>query len=196
MGAAPGHAAAVSSTLLAYRPPARPASALVRRSDVGALAWAGMLHDRVLCPLWRDVAVRADEAVDPGLRAEAFTGLVPRRAVVGHAAAAWVHAGGVPPDRVVVVVRPGGRRTDPHPARIPTEGLLGAGDVVALGGVKVTSVQRTGLDVARWLPDDEAARLLAELVPVGFDPGAALATLDELRGARHTHRARHLLATL
>ncbi len=196
MLAGPRHAAAVSTALIAYRPAVVEPAPLVRREDVAAPVWTGMLLDGALVPLWHGVAVRADVEVTPAVRLAAVNGLVPHRGVVGRAAAAWVHAGGPGPDRVDVLVPVGVRRVDPHPARRAAEGPLPAQDVLHLGAGRVTTVQRTGLDVARYTAQDEAAGRLTALLGVGFDPQAALATLDDLPGERGILRARSLLTAL
>jgi hypothetical protein len=193
-----GHPAAVSTALLAYRPPT-PTGALplVRRADVSAPVWTGMLLDGTLRPLWDGVAVLAGHVVTPALRLSALEDLVPHRGVVGRSAAVWVHGGGTRPDKVAVLVRPGSRRPDPHPVRRAAQGPLPDEDVLDLGTGRVTTVQRTGLDVARYTAhDDEAARLLSMLLPLGFDPEAAAAALGRLPGERGVQRARERLATL
>lgn len=186
----------MSTALLAFRPATGTAAVLVRRADVPSLAWAGMLRDGALRPLWDGVAVRADAVVTPSLRLAALADLVPARGVVGRAAAAWVHAGGSPPQKVDVLVRPGGRRTDPHPWRRAAEAPLPAEEVVVLGAGRVTSVQRTGLDVARYLPREQALTVLAPLVPLGFDPRTALVALGGLGGGRGVLRAQAVLEDL
>lgn len=186
----------MSSTLLAYRPVRPAAPALVRRRDVDPLTWTGMVLDGVLVPLWRDVAVRAGEPVTPALRVAAVADVVPRRAVVGRLSAAWVHVGGPAPERVDVLVRRGGRRVDPHPARRVGEGPLPPDEVLDLGPCRVTTVQRTGLDVARSAPPEDARPLLLALRARGFSPDLALSAVERLPGERGTRRARAVLASL
>lgn len=186
----------VSSSLLAFRARRPEPAVLLRRGDVDPLTWAGMFRDGLLRPLWVDVAVRSGAPVTPRVRLAAIGQLAPPRAVVARAAAAWVHAGGAVPAVVDVLVASRGRRADPHPLRRACEGSLAAADVVDLPEGRVTSVQRTGLDVARFVVPDEAARLLPALLPLGFDPAEALDALDALAGCRGSRRARALLAAL
>ena len=186
----------VSAALHPYRPRPVVVPALVRRDQVPPAEWTGMLLDRARVPLWDGVAVDARHEVTPALRLAALADLVPPRGVVGRCAAAWVHAGGPRPATVDVLVPPGARRTDPHPLRRAAEWPLPARDVLDLGTGRVTTVQRTGLDVARYAPADEAVRLLVGLLPHGYDPHAALATLAGLPGGRGTRRARALLEGL
>ena len=186
----------MSSSLLPYRPSSAALAPLVRRDDVGPLAGAGMLRDGVLRPLWHGVAVREGVEVTPGLRLAAVAHLVPERAVVARAAAAWVFAGGPPPAFVDVLVRPGARRTDPPPERRPCEGPLSPDDVLVCGAGRVTTLQRTGLDVARYVPAETARSLLAMLEHRGFDADLALESLGALTGERGTQRARTLLEEL
>jgi len=173
-----------------------PVPELVRRSDVGALAWAGMCRDGTVAVLWGDVAVAAGLDVSPIMRLAAVADVVPARGVVGRASAAWVHLGGPAPSRVDVLVPPRGRRTDPDPWRSSAEAPLPAEDVLTLGRTRVTTVQRTGLDVARWLPAPVAAVLLEGLCGLGFDPAAARARLEEVAGGRGLRQARELLGRL
>jgi hypothetical protein len=186
----------VSSALLAYRPAPPAGPALVRRDRLDPLTWSGMVRDGTLVPVWHGVAVRAGVPVTPRLRLAALADLVPHRGVVGRVAAVWVHAGGPAPGCIDVLVRPHGRRTDPHPHRRACEAPLPAADVLDLGTGRVTTVQRTGLDVARSAPPDEARPLLVVLLGLGFEPAAALAELDRLPGERGTRRARDLLTPL
>ncbi len=165
----------------------------VRRDEVGAAAWFGLLRDGVVRLVWGDLAVAADLADGPEVRALAVAGLVPDRGVVGRRTAAWVHTGRFPPTRVDVLVRTGGRRTDPHPARVAAEASLAAQDVVHVGRVRVTTVQRTGADLARTLPRGDAVPLLRALREVGFDPELALDQLAGLRGQRGVRHAREVL---
>jgi len=190
------HAAAVSTALLAYRPPAVDDAPLIRRGDVAAAVWTGMLLDRALVPLWEGVAVCAGHEVTAAVRLAALADLVPQRGVVGREAAAWVHAGGRRPAKVDVLVPAGVRRTDPHPLRRAAEGPLPDEDVLSLPAGRVTTVQRTAVDVARYAAPDEAVRLLVALLPLGFDPHAGLATLDDMRGERGIQHARDLIGSL
>lgn len=168
----------------------------VRREDVGAAAWFGLVRDGVVRVVWGDVAIAADLEDTPELRALALTPLVPTRGVLGRRTAAWVHTGRYPPVRVEVLVRTGERRTDPHPARVAAEATLAPTDVVHVGAHRATSVQRTGIDIARMLPAAEAVPTLRALQDVGFEPSRALGVLAELRGQRGVRRARACLQEL
>ena len=175
------------------RPPVEP-SVVVHRGDVPTSAWYGQLRDGALRLVWGDVAVAAGVELTPALRARAIAELVPARAVVGRCSALWVHAGAPQPDRVEVLVGRRSRRTAPHPRRVSAEADLAPQDVVRVGGIRVTSVHRTGIDLARWLPTREAVTLVTELVPLGFDPERARADLAGLRGQRHVLTAQRTLA--
>ncbi len=188
--------APVSVALHAFAPVRAPLPALVRRREVGDLAWVGMCRDGTVAPLWGDVAAAGGLEVSPEMRLAALADLVPARGVVGRASAAWVHVGGPPPVRVDVLVPPRGRRTDPDPWRVSAEAPLPSRDVLNLGASRVTTVQRTGLDVARWVPAERAAELLEQLCAVGFDPAVASARLEESAGGRGLRQARELLGRL
>ena len=158
------HAARVSTRLDEFRPVPPVLPRTLNRADVGAAAWFGLLRDGVVRIVWGEVAIAADLADTPELRAVALAPLVPARGVVGRRAAAWVHTGSFPPVRV--------------------------------GRLRVTTVQRTGADLARMLPRDEAVPLLTALREVGFDPERALEQLSELRGQRGVRLARSTLQGL
>jgi hypothetical protein len=186
----------VSTRLDAYR--SRPAvlPPTVHRDDVGAAAWFALLRDGVVRRVWGDLAIAADLQDTPELRAVALAPLVPARGVVGRRTAAWIHTGRFPPVRVDVLVPTGGRRTDPHPERASAEATLGPYDVVHLGALRATTVQRTGTDLARTLPPQESLPVLRALRGVGFDPQSALVQLAQLRGQRGVRLARAALLDL
>jgi hypothetical protein len=194
-GARPRHPRSVTSALDWLRP--RPVSVPdgVHPEDVGATAWQVLLREGALRPVWGAVATPADRSPTPAVRAAALRPLVPPRAVIGRAAAVWVHTGGPMPDRFDVLVPPRARRPSPHPLRIPHESPLAAADVHRFGEVRVTAVLRTALDVARWVPREEAVPLLRRLVDhAALDVVAAVRDLDATPGLRFTERARVTLA--
>lgn len=184
------------SSLASFRPHVAAAPVLVRRDAVPGSVWTGLVLDGVVRPTWGGVAVRADLPPVPALRAACVSHLLPSHGVVGRRTAAWVHTGRSRPHRADVLVPAGRRRPDAHPARTCAEAAFGPGDVVDAGGVPVTSVQRTGLDLARWLPADAAAEAVAALVPCGFDAALAIETLLACPGVRHARRARAVLERL
>ena len=186
----------MGTSLEAYRAGAPVLPRTVTRDDVGAAAWFGLLRDGVLRIVWGDVAIAADLVDTPELRALAVASLVPTRGVLGRRTAAWVHTGRYPPVRVEVLVRAGGRRTDPHPARIAAEAVLEPVDVVHVGGLRATSVQRTGIDVARMLPRREAVPVLHALQDAGLDAERAWEQLATLRGYRGIRQADATLRSL
>jgi len=186
----------VSHLLLPYRPTPPPSVHLVRRESTSPLAWVGMRLEGSVVPLWGDVAAPAGTPVTPETRLSALLDVVPPRGVVGRLAAVWVHAGGPPPQILVVLVPPRARHTDPHPGRVSAEADLPARDVQRMGPGRVTTVQRTGLDIARWCTPPEVAHALELLVSIGFDPAAALRSLTACPGARGVRRARAALAAL
>lgn len=160
------------------------------RLEIDPVLWQALLRDGITIHVWGDVAIPADRVETPDIRAAALAGLVPRRGVVGRVAAAWVHTGGPRPARIDVLVAPHARRPDPHPQRVPHECVLPADDVVVRGPVRVTTVERTALDVARWTRGPETARVLERLARLaGLDPVHAQARLGELTGHRGVHEA-------
>jgi len=165
--------------------------------ELGAISWQTLIRDGIARHVWGAVAIPADLPETPGVRATAVRYLVPPRGVVGRATAVWVHTGGLRPGRIDVLVAPRARRPDPHPLRVPHECVLPESDVVAVGPLRVTTVERTAVDVARWSGVLDAGRLLERLVQcAGLDPSRALRLLDGLSGHRGTLAARYALVAL
>jgi len=172
---------------------------LLRRSQVPASTWAGLLADAAYRPLTATVALRADAPDDAATRAIALASHIPDRAVLGLRSAAWVHAGGTAveaPRRLELLVPPGARRVDPTLDQVSHEATLTTDEVVMIGGRRVTTPTRTLLDLG-LSPRAEGLRpVLERLCAVGADPSAAmtrLATMPRRPGGR---RARALLTTL
>ncbi|GAA0314172.1 hypothetical protein [Kineococcus aurantiacus] len=68
------------------------------------------------------------------------------------------------------------------------------GDVTSLGGLPVTTVQRTVLDIARYCVPDVAIAMLDRALRQGLrDRDDLLDRLEEVRGDRGVGQARHLL---
>lgn len=173
-----------SATTVRPAPPASPGG-LVRPSDVGGeVAWSCLVREGALVVLaeggvlGEPVARRATTPGSPLLRARVLAPLVPAHTAVAGLSAAWLHLGGRLPDRVDVVYRSGSHRPRTRPGVVARQAALLAADVTRRGDVVVTSVQRTGLDLARADPPvADLPRLLARLGDVGFDASAALRTL-------------------
>lgn len=178
----------------------RPAPAVpeqFNRLEIGPILWQTLLRDGLATHVWGQVAIPADRPETPEIRASAVRALVPARGVVGRGAAVWVHTGGDRPGRIDVLVAPHARRPDPHPRRVPHEAVLPPGDLVGIGPLRVTSVERTAVDVARWSRPPETAALLERLVRCGgLDPGRALIRLEAFTGHRGFAEARAALGAL
>ncbi|WP_028048440.1 hypothetical protein [Cellulomonas sp. URHD0024] len=182
--------------LAPYRPHTVVLPETMRRSDVGAAAW-WWLHDvGVVRPLWGDVAIASDLEETAARRSRAIADLVPSRGVVGRQSAVWLHTGQFAPRRVDVLVATRSRRAEPHPLRSTAESTWGADDVVQVGSIRATTVQRTGVDICRHLPPGHALRLLEPLLEAGFDPVHARVQLEGLAGHRGILGARNILRRL
>lgn len=177
-------------------PPVTDEHGLVRPPDVGDVAFQVLVHDGYLCRVWRDAAVRRGTLLTPALRAAALAGVVPARGVICRRSAAWIHLGGVAPSRVELLIAPGARRPGPHPDRVVVAASVAKDDVQTLGGLAVTTVQRTGLDLARCCSTEAALPLLRALAPIGFDAAAAWQSLARLAGHRGVLLAEGTLRTL
>ena len=180
-------------------PPHTPLPSELWREELGSAGWHALLRDGVSRHVWGDLAVPADRPSTATERAEALRPQVPTRAVVGRMTAAWVHTGGAPPTVIDLLVPSGRRRLAPDPDRRTHESELPARELVHLGGIRLTSVPRTGIDLARWElgRGSPAIEALDALVSLGFDPRVALRSLDQLAGQRGLRAARsHLLGML
>ncbi len=166
---------------------------LVTPDQVGGAAFQAMLLDGTLRRVWRDVALPHGATEASVHRAGAVRPLVPARCVVGLLGAVWVHTGGDPPERLDVVVPPRGRRPDPDPRRRVHTLRLEPGDVTLMAGVRVTTAERTALDLACRCPEAVAATGLRALVTAGLDVGAVLDRLGSLGGRSGVRRARATL---
>ncbi len=164
-------------------PSSRPGSAppsLVRRADLDDIAWQILLRDGDLVLLHRDVALPRDVVATAGLRAAALADRVPRRAALARAAAVWVHLGGASPAVVDVM----------WPDRLRPR------DVHRIGGVRVTGLHRTALDVLAHDPPDVARPLLRRLVAAGVRPDRLRVEVAAAAGRRGIRGATRLLREL
>ncbi|HEY0189069.1 MAG TPA: hypothetical protein VGC67_16370 [Cellulomonas sp.] len=166
---------------------------LVTPDLVGSAAFQAMLLDGSLRRVWRDVALPHGTSEASVHRAAAVCPLVPARCVVGLLGAVWVHTGGDPPERLDVVVPPRGRRPDPHPHRRVHALRLEPRDITLVAGIRVTTAERTALDLACCCPEPVAATGLRALVSAGLDVGAVLEGLGSLGGRSGARRARATL---
>lgn len=169
---------------------------LVRRADVGDIAWQVLLHDGDLVHLRDDVALPAAVPATPALRAAAVASLVPARCAVGRTTAAWVHLGGDPPERVHVVAPRGVRAPEPAPGRTSSVADLPGRDVLVLGGVRVTTPRRTAVDLLSHEAPERALALVARLAAAGLDLAQVRSDVAAAAGRRGVRAAAALLPRL
>ena len=187
-------------------PPGRPpGTAPFTRADLPRLGLSRRRLERLLAdgsvvqPL-RGVYLATASSADPVARAQAVGLVLPAGAAVGRRAAAWLY-GTDPraPDELgepltLECVVPAGSVVPRRRGLVPHEARLPPGDVVDLDGVRVTSAERTALDLARHLRPHMALAVLDALAGAGrVDPAALLERLEEWRGERHVARARRLI---
>ncbi|WP_454048497.1 hypothetical protein [Cellulomonas sp. Marseille-Q8402] len=172
------------------------ATALVRREDVGDIAWQVLLRDGDLVRLREDVALPARVVATAALRAAALAPLVPVRCVVGRGSAVWVHLGGPDPGRVQVVAPRDVRVPEPAPGRASMVADLADRDVVVLGAVRVTTPRRTAVDLLSHDPPDQALAQLARLRAAGLDLAQVRADVAQAAGRRGVRAAAALLPRL
>jgi hypothetical protein len=182
--------AAIDWLLAPTRPPA---PTLLAGEDYPRAVLEVMRRDGLVVHVAGDVYLPADVAALRPHRHAALRLLTPAEAVVGMLAAAWAHGCDVPPAPVDLLV--------PHSGAV---GMVGAGvrlrqmevpavDVVTVDGLRLTTLTRTALDVARWLPEPQARPALARLLTAGVQVEDVLGVLQEGRRYRNAVRARRLL---
>ena len=173
--------------------PARARAAVVRRADLGDVAWQVLLRDGDLVPLRDDTALPAGVPETATLRAAALAPRVPARCAVARAAAVWVHLGGPPPDRLHVVAPRRVRVPDPAPGRAAAVADLPDRDVMTVGGVRVTTPRRTAVDLLSHDPPELALTLVARLAAAGLDLTRLRADVAAAAGRRGIRAAAALL---
>jgi hypothetical protein len=166
------------------------------RRQLSALLKAG----EVVRP-FRGVYIPAAQAQDVAVRAAALAPLLPKGAAVARSAAAWLHGFDVrvpgahtapPPLEVVVPTgfvppRRAGLRT--YAASLPD------GDVAELDGLLVTSLPRTAIDIARYIPPFMALAGLDAMARADrIDPAALMDHLERWKGERYVAKARRLIS--
>jgi hypothetical protein len=169
---------------------------LVRRSELGDIAWQVLLRDGDLVALGEDVGLPRGVAATPVLRAAALAPLVPARCAVGRVAAAWVHLGGPAPARVHVIAPRRDRAPAPHRDRTTSAAALPARDVVLLSSTRVTTPRRTALDLLTDEPPDVALPWLVALRAAGLDLAGVRSDVAAASGRRGVRRATRALQDL
>jgi len=172
------------------------ASLGLTRSRLVLLRRAGVLVSPV-----RGVLMRRDHADDVVARAAAVALVLPPGAAVCRSLAAWMHGTDTrtPAQRYdplpleCVVSR--GKEPPSLPGVVPHVDMLPSDDITCLGGIPVTSVERTALDVARFSPAHMAlATLDAFAAEKAVDVERLAERIEEWRGLRGIGQARRLIA--
>ncbi|MHC3000289.1 hypothetical protein [Microbacterium sp. HJ5] len=144
-----------------------------------------------------DAFIPADAVETHALRAGSLTGLLGDTLAATHLTAAWVHGALPEPPAMHTVQRAVARRIHHVPVRhlVYRDLAVDQDDLELVGGVRVTTLLRTLVDLCRVADDDHAraARLLVEGRPALID-----AAIDRLeRGVLpHKHAAIVLLRGL
>ncbi|WP_147339739.1 hypothetical protein [Actinomadura spongiicola] len=131
-------------------------------------------------------------------RAAALSGLLSQNTVVARRTAAWMWGLDVLPPGVseadwgVELITHPTCETPPSP--VTAEHVeLRAGHVTEKAGVRLTSVSRTALDCARWLPRHEAVAALDQFLRRGVNIGELTAMARTLPGYRGNKRLREIV---
>lgn len=168
---------------------------LLREEDLGPVAWQVLLHDEVLMLLGAGVAVPVRARATPARRMAVYAALVPTGCTLSGRAAAWVHTGGPVPERAEVITPPQQHRAEPDPRRWPVVAEIADRDVTVVSGVRVTTLERTALDLA-CAGGPGAHGVLADLADAGADLAAVRTRLAGRAGHRGVRRAEALLRGL
>ncbi|WP_169078221.1 type IV toxin-antitoxin system AbiEi family antitoxin [Microcella alkalica] len=137
-----------------------------------------------------------DAPVTAAARAAAVAPGVPARAILIERCAAWVWGWTAEPSPVRVCVARSARigTSARREGRI-REAEIDADEIRTLGGVSITSPERTLVDLARFDErDDVVALLAAGIVAAAMPSEAVAAALDRRRSAAGRRRARERLA--
>lgn len=163
------------------------------RASLGALTWSALVRDGDVVELWDGHGLPAGMVVTPELRARSLVDHVPRDVVVGRRTAAWVHTGTPRPLRLCILYAARGYRPRNTAGMDVSQAAVRPWETIELGGLRVTDVTRTALDVATWLPDDEVRPVLLPLLRAGADVDECLLRLDRVVSWRGADRAREVL---
>jgi hypothetical protein len=131
-----------------------------------------------------------DEPDLPSLRAAAVAPRLPAPLIVERGSAAWVH-GAVPlPPSVVECCVPHDERVAARtdPTRTVREVVITDAEIVEVGGIRCTSIERTAFDLLRDATADDGSVIDAVRGLVASSPRAADRVHDRIRSA---HRLPH-----
>lgn len=155
----------------------------------GHLTWK-RVPDGLAVPVAVDTDLASCRADSLAARASMISRLPAPHAIVARRTAAWLWGLDVLPPGVrqwrwdVELVLPG---RDLPPDELPAE------HIVEEAGVRVTSLARTALDCARWLPRLEAVAALDQFLRRGVDPASLAAMARDLAGRPNGWRLRDVL---
>jgi hypothetical protein len=180
---------ATSFSVLVAAPP-RAAPPYTTEGVGGRTTWEALLRDGLVDEVHAGFGVLAGTLGSPQARARSLTTRVPREIVVGRRSAAWVHTGGRRPDKVSVLYAPHGYRPRDAPHLEIAQATMRSWESQTLGGVQVTTPERTALDVATWCDDDSAHTVLVRLAHHGVDLEDAVVRLTTHAHWRSAERAR------
>jgi very-short-patch-repair endonuclease len=174
-------------------------------SDAGAAGWTReevrtLVRHGDVREVVHGAYVSADVPDTLGLRAAALSRLVPARTVVCRRTAAWLYGVDVmalgahlktPPVELLV---PAGTAAVRRGGAIGYSGVLADHEVVEIDGLRVTTPQRTALDLARWLPLLDGVPAVDAMLHHQLVSLEALhAGASRLRGYRHKLRLERAL---
>lgn len=140
------------------------------------------------------------KGASPAARAAALSGLLPGDVVIARRTAAWIWgldvlSPGVDEaswDVELITSASSTNSREPSPISADTAEVP-ADHVVEEGGVRITSLTRTALDCARWLPRYEAVAALDQFLRRGVDLDQLTGMARALPGYRGNKRLREIV---
>jgi hypothetical protein len=133
-------------------------------------------------------------------RATALSGLLPEEVVIARRTAAWIWGLDVLPPGVneadwdVELITPRTSETASGPSRVTADTVeVPAEHVVEESDVRVTTLARTALDCARWLPRYEAVAALDQFLRRGVEAEELTRMARSLAGYRGNKRLREIV---
>lgn len=149
--------------------------------DGFSLTWKRTTADSIV-PVGPGVYFVPVEGASLAARAAALSRLLPEEAVVARRTAAWI--------RGLDVLPPG---VDEADWDVELTAPTTAAHVVEEAGVRITSLTRTALDCARWLPRYEAVAALDQFLRRGVSADELTTMARALQGYRGNKRLREVI---
>ena len=165
----------------------------MRAGELGP-AFAALVEAGALRIVQGDAAVPAAVPITPAVRAAALADKVPGSTALAGRTAAWVHTGLPWRGNLQLAYAPGRHRPTPGANTDIWATRAGLAAITTIGGVRVTSLTQTAIEVAVHLPAPEAHRILVHLARNGLDLAATAQRMEAVLRLEGRPRARGVFA--